>query len=154
MKTAIIIGAGPAGVSAAYQIASKGGGIKPVILEQSDRTGGISATFEFDGCRIDLGPHRFFSKSERVMKFWQDMLPGGGEGNFLAVERLTRIFFLRKFFDYPVKLNFSTMRNLGFMHLILRYRIHDCPDRRRRVLSGGGTPLPSVLLLMDACSYR
>ena len=117
MKTAIIIGAGPAGVSAAYQIAAKGSGIKPVILEQSDRPGGISATFEFDSCRIDLGPHRFFSKSDRVMKFWQSMLPGGKEGNFLSIERLTRIFFLRKFFDYPVKLNFNTMRNLGFMRM-------------------------------------
>lgn len=117
MKTAVIIGAGPAGVSAAYQIAAKGGGIKPVILEQSERPGGISATFEFDGCRIDLGPHRFFSKSDKVMKFWQSMLPGGTEGNFLPVERLTRIFFLRKFFDYPVKLNFNTMRNLGFMRM-------------------------------------
>lgn len=117
MKTAIIIGAGPAGVSAAYQIASSGKDIRTIILEQSDRTGGISATFEFDGCRIDLGPHRFFSKSERVSQFWQKMLPGGEEGNFLTVERLTRIFFLRKFFDYPVKLNFNTMRNLGLIRM-------------------------------------
>lgn len=73
-KTAIIIGAGPAGLSAAYELITKTN-IKPIILEKSNNIGGISRTEVYKGNRIDIGGHRFFSKSEIVMKWWQNILP-------------------------------------------------------------------------------
>ena len=69
MKTAIIIGAGPAGLTAAYELLKRTD-IKPIIFESSDRIGGISTTIEYKGNRIDIGGHRFFSKSDRVMDWW------------------------------------------------------------------------------------
>ena len=73
-KQAIIIGAGPAGLTAAYELLQRTG-IKPIIFEASGDIGGISKTINYKGNRIDLGGHRFFSKSERVMKWWQNILP-------------------------------------------------------------------------------
>ncbi len=115
-KTVIIIGAGPAGLAAAYQLL-KVPGIKPILIEQDSQVGGISKTIEHNGYRIDIGPHRFFSKVDRVNDFWQEILGPkdgeSGEGDFLSVNRLTRIFFLKKFFNYPIKLNYQTLSNLG-----------------------------------------
>jgi len=71
---AVIIGAGPAGLTAAYELLTRTG-IKPIVLEKSDRLGGISCTAIYKGNRIDIGGHRFFSKSERVMEWWLRMLP-------------------------------------------------------------------------------
>jgi len=153
-KTAIIIGAGPAGLTAAYELLDKTD-IKPVIYEMSGYIGGISKTVNYKGNRIDIGGHRFFSKSDRVMKWWQNILPLQGApakddiflgrkipiskeylkreiGNNKPVKikapdpekedkvmlnrgRLSRIFFLRSFFDYPVSLNFNTFSNLGML---------------------------------------
>lgn len=119
MKTAVIAGAGPAGVTAAYEILIKNEDIKPIILEASDKIGGISATYDCDGNLLDLGPHRFFSKSDRVMKFWRDICAESENKNcFLPINRLTRIFFLHKFFDYPVKLNLRTLKNLGLLRSV------------------------------------
>src|SRR5215471_18494954 len=73
-KTAIIIGAGPAGLTAAYELLTRAG-IRPIVLEKSEYMGGISRTVNFKGNRIDIGGHRFFSKSERVMKWWLSMMP-------------------------------------------------------------------------------
>ena len=73
-KKAIIIGAGPAGLTAAYEVLTRTG-IKPVVLEKSDCMGGISRTVNYKGNRIDVGGHRFFSKSDRVMEWWLRMLP-------------------------------------------------------------------------------
>lgn len=73
-KTAIIIGAGPAGLTAAYELVTKTD-IKPIILEMSEDIGGISKTVQFEGNRIDIGGHRFFSKSDRVMEWWQNIMP-------------------------------------------------------------------------------
>ena len=73
-KRAIIIGAGPAGLTAAYELLTRTG-IKPIVLEKSDCMGGISRTVNYKGNRIDLGGHRFFSKSGRVMEWWLRMLP-------------------------------------------------------------------------------
>src|SRR5664280_1018089 len=73
-KTAIIIGAGPAGLTAAYELLDKTD-IKPIIYEKSYDIGGISKTINYKGNRIDIGGHRFFSKSERVMDWWMNILP-------------------------------------------------------------------------------
>ena len=148
-KTAIIIGAGPAGLTAAYELLDKTD-IKPIIYEMSNDIGGIAKTVNYKGNRIDMGGHRFFSKSERVMKWWQKILPlaGGLSKNDLLLDisyqnkkrgvvvqtngpdpekidrvmlvrsRLSRIFFLRKFFDYPISLSKNTMLNLGIVRLI------------------------------------
>jgi protoporphyrinogen oxidase len=146
-ETAIIIGAGPAGLTAAYELLCRTA-IKPIVLEMSSELGGISRTVNYKGNRIDIGGHRFFSKSDRVMKWWQSMMPvqasknnemqllqdAGNNGktplrdlgpdpektdNVLLVRtRLSRIFFLRKFFDYPISLSLNTVMNLGLIRLI------------------------------------
>jgi protoporphyrinogen oxidase len=148
-KTAIIIGAGPAGLTAAYELVMKTD-IKPIILEMSGDIGGISKTVEFEGNRIDIGGHRFFSKSDRVMDWWQNIMPIQGapskdeirlnlqyqgktrsfelpengpdpehaDNVLLIRKRLSRILFLRKFFDYPVSLNKNTLLNLGLIRII------------------------------------
>jgi len=148
-KLAIIIGAGPAGLTAAYELLMKTD-IRPLIIEKSNDIGGISKTINYKGNRIDLGGHRFFSKSDLIMKWWQDILPlqgadskdeilkeisyhkrsasvkllqGGPDPEktdkvLLIRNRLSRIFFLRKFFDYPITLNGKTIVNLGFSRII------------------------------------
>src|SRR5580704_17948906 len=73
-KRAIIIGAGPAGLTAAYEFC-KEGSVEPIVLEKSEYMGGIARTVNYRGNRIDIGGHRFFSKSDRVMNWWQDILP-------------------------------------------------------------------------------
>ena len=148
-KIAVIIGAGPAGLTAAYELVTRTD-IKPVIIEQSNDIGGISKTVVHNGNRMDIGGHRFFSKSDIVMKWWQNILPIQGSDskddilidlNFqrkrsqvkiskggpdpektdkvmLIRQRLSRIFFLRKFFDYPITLNGKTISNLGISRIV------------------------------------
>ncbi|MFC1898065.1 NAD(P)/FAD-dependent oxidoreductase [Candidatus Cloacimonadota bacterium] len=121
-KTALIIGAGPAGLTAAYELL-KHTNIKPVILEATDKIGGISQTVNFKGNRIDIGGHRFFSKSDTVMNWWQNILPiqeDDDERNDILLKRnrLSRILFLRKFFNYPISFNIQTIKNLGFKRLL------------------------------------
>lgn len=148
-KIAIIIGAGPAGLTAAYELVNRTD-IKPIILEKSGDIGGLSKTINYKGNRIDIGGHRFFSKSEIVMKWWQNILPieGASSKNNLIKEiqyqnkrntiiltpngpdpekidkvmlirsRLSRIFFLRKFFEYPITLNKKTISQLGFKRIV------------------------------------
>ncbi len=118
-KTAIIIGAGPAGLTAAFELLDKTD-IKPIIFEQSSDIGGISKTINYKGNRIDIGGHRFFSKSDRVMKFWLDIIPLQSEQEkdddvMLLRRRISRIFFMRKFFDYPISLTIKTVFNLGLL---------------------------------------
>jgi len=96
-RRALIIGAGPAGLTAAYELATRTD-IVPLVLERSSHMGGISRTVEYRGNRIDVGGHRFFSKSDRVM---------------LLRERRSRIYYLRQFFDYPISLTPETLRKLG-----------------------------------------
>src|SRR6266567_8661108 len=74
MKKAVIIGAGPAGLTAAYELLTRTD-IMPIVLERSAYMGGISRTVNYKGNRIDIGGHRFFSKSDRVMEWWLKMLP-------------------------------------------------------------------------------
>jgi protoporphyrinogen oxidase len=142
-KRAIIIGAGPAGLTAAHELLERTD-VEPVVLEQDDIVGGISRTVHHNGNRIDIGGHRFFSKSRRVMDWWLRMLPlqktGGGQSSFtiqyqnksrevaaaddgpdpeiedsvmLVRSRKSRIYFNRRFFDYPLSLNAQTLTNLG-----------------------------------------
>lgn len=122
-KTIIIIGAGPAGLTAALEILEKTDMI-PIILEASDKIGGISRTEVYKGNRIDIGGHRFFSKSDRVMSWWKNILPienrkkSSNPKAMLIRTRLSRIYFLRKFFDYPITLSKKTIFNLGFWRIL------------------------------------
>jgi protoporphyrinogen oxidase len=118
-KTAIIIGAGPAGLTAAFELATRTD-IQPIVLERSAYMGGISRTINYKGNRMDLGGHRFFSKSDRVMEWWLKQLPVelGTESSdrdrvMLVRSRKSRIYSLGKFFDYPVQLTRDTLMNLG-----------------------------------------
>jgi protoporphyrinogen oxidase len=119
-KRAIIIGAGPAGLTAAYELLARTD-IKPVVLEKSEYMGGIARTVNYKGNRIDIGGHRFFSKSDRVMQWWSHMLPSEGpavqpetaDRVMLVRNRKSRIYFLRRFFDYPIRLTLDTLANLG-----------------------------------------
>src|SRR5450759_3891613 len=79
-QRAIIIGAGPAGLTAAYELLTRAG-IQPIVLEKSDALGGIARTVNYKGNRIDIGGHRFFSKSDRVMDWWLKMLPLAAPGD-------------------------------------------------------------------------
>lgn len=142
-RTAIIIGAGPAGLTAAYELLTRSD-IRPVVIEASDRIGGISCTVNYRGNRIDIGGHRFFSKSDRVMNWWfqhlvlqesespvrvnyqgksrevaapQTVEPRQRELVMLVRERKSRIYFLRKFFDYPVSLSPDTIKKLGLIRI-------------------------------------
>ncbi len=148
-KTAIIIGAGPAGLTAAYELVTKTD-IKPIVMEQSSDIGGISKTVNYKGNRMDIGGHRFFSKSDTVMNWWGNIMPtenspsredielaethpffhnskstdkkrvdsGKTDRVMLLRNRVSRIFFLRKFFDYPVTLNIKTLFNLGLVRIV------------------------------------
>src|SRR5882724_24238 len=137
MKTAVIIGAGPAGLTAAYELLTRTK-IKPIVLEKSTAMGGISRTVNYKGNRIDIGGHRFFSKSDRVMNWWLEHLPledasgwqqpityhnmqrdmkdfhnGARPVNkdqvMLVRPRKSRIYYLRKLFDYPIRLSMQTL---------------------------------------------
>ena len=119
-KTAIIIGAGPAGLTAAYELLTRAG-IHPVVLERSSYMGGISRTIQYKGNRMDLGGHRFFSKSDRVMNWWLAQMPIARDDEaertdlrMLLRSRKSRIYFLRRFFEYPVQLTWDTLSKLGF----------------------------------------
>jgi protoporphyrinogen oxidase len=144
VKIAIIIGAGPAGLTAAYELLTRTD-IKPVILEKTGDIGGISKTVNYKGNRIDIGGHRFFSKSDRVMDWWFQFMPLDATAEadvnisyqnrsrklsaagaapldkdkvMLLRRRLSRIYFLRQFFNYPLKLSAGTLRKLGFIRTL------------------------------------
>jgi len=106
-KTALIIGAGPAGLTAAYELL-KHTDIKPVVLEETPFIGGISRTAEYNGNRMDIGGHRFFTKDKLVQQIWDEVYP-----EMLTRQRSSRIYYLRKFFAYPVTLNMQTLKNMG-----------------------------------------
>ena len=133
----IIIGAGPSGLTAGLELIKKGYSV--TILEATDTIGGISQTIHHNDQRIDIGGHRFFSKDERVMQWWNDILPyqgslakddkklgrearvvpGGPDPEqtdevFLIRHRVSRIYYKHKFFDYPVSFKPQTFINMGF----------------------------------------
>ena len=114
MKKIVIIGAGPAGLTAGVEILRKNSQYQVVILEESGFMGGISKTVNCDGNRMDMGGHRFFTKNKRVMDWWKDMLPA----DFLVRKRVSHIYYQKHFFDYPVKMNFTTIKNLGLVTML------------------------------------
>ncbi len=122
-KRYIVIGAGPAGLTAAKSLLAKGCR-NVLVIEQDDVAGGISKTVCHNGNRIDLGGHRFFSKSDEVMQWWQSVLPveqedkPSDEEAFLVRHRLSRILYERKFFAYPVTLSMDTLSKLGGRRLV------------------------------------
>jgi protoporphyrinogen oxidase len=109
----VIAGAGPGGLTAAYQLTKRGS--HPVVLEADDVVGGISRTVERDGWRFDLGGHRFFTKVPEVEELWHEILP---EGDFLRRPRMSRIFYKGKYYDYPLKA-LNALRNLGLRESVL-----------------------------------
>jgi protoporphyrinogen oxidase len=164
-RTAIIAGAGPAGLTAAYELLKRTD-IKPVILEMTDAIGGIAQTYNYNGNRIDIGGHRFFSKNDRVMKWWFNMLPRQGKPaadtalkkhdidyvaesvieylcpecsedgktvkkTFIAPDpekdddvmlhrpRVSRIFYRKNFFPYPIGITLLVARRLGLINTLL-----------------------------------
>jgi protoporphyrinogen oxidase len=104
----VIIGAGPAGLTAAYQLVRLGVG-GAVVLESDDVVGGIARTVERDGWRFDIGGHRFFTKVPEVEALWHEILP---DDDFLVRPRLSRIYYGGKFYDYPLRA-WNALRNLG-----------------------------------------
>jgi len=185
-KKAIIIGAGPAGLTAALEFLRKSD-VQPIVLEASQEIGGISRTIRYKGNRMDIGGHRFFSKSDRVMQWWMELMPPAESGDDVAISyqgqqrtvpvsvdeepplrglgplqvetdnedpvapgevgeeleehhmhtktiasaapttddlvmlirpRKSRIYYLRKFFDYPIKLTGNTIKNLGLVRMV------------------------------------
>jgi protoporphyrinogen oxidase len=141
-KIAVIAGAGPAGLTAAFELLRRSD-TTPIVFEADAQVGGISKTINYRGNRMDLGGHRFFSKSDWVMRWWQEILPvaqgqtkpsgairvryqgqshdlspeviapASSDAVMLVRQRLSRIFYRRRFFDYPLTLNASTVKNLG-----------------------------------------
>lgn len=97
-KKVVIIGAGPAGLTAAYQLCKEG--VKSVVLEKDEVVGGISRTVNYKGYLFDIGGHRFFTKVKAVDDMWREVL---GEKKFLRRSRLSRIYYRKKFFYYPLK---------------------------------------------------
>ncbi len=140
MKKALVIGAGPAGLTAAYELLTKSKDIEVVVFEESDCFGGISKTVEYKGNRMDMGGHRFFSKIPEVNAWWDHMLPMQGAPTYddilldrsmplteggpdpekedrvmLTRHRVSRIYFDSKFYDYPISLKPETFINFGFL---------------------------------------
>lgn len=112
-KNIIIIGAGPAGLTAAYELL-KTKKYNITILEESNIIGGISRTINHNGNRIDIGGHRFFSKIEKVNNWWNEVQ----DEKFLIRNRKSRILYERNFYDYPISLNIDTIKNLGVLRFI------------------------------------
>ncbi len=144
MKKVVIIGAGPAGLTAAYEILKeKNKEFEVTILEETTEFGGISRTVKYNGNRMDIGGHRFFSKDKRVMDFWEELMPIQGTPSFddaklgrekplspngpnpekedtvmLIRTRISRIYYLKKFFDYPISLKLQTFTNMGLIRTL------------------------------------
>ncbi|HEU0131504.1 MAG TPA: NAD(P)/FAD-dependent oxidoreductase [Mycobacteriales bacterium] len=108
----VVIGAGPAGLTAAYQLVKAGA--KPVVLEADDVVGGISRTVERDGWRFDIGGHRFFTKVPEVESLWHEILD---DESFLQRPRMSRIFYRGKLFDYPLKAG-NALKGLGVLEAV------------------------------------
>jgi len=143
VKKALIIGAGPAGLTAAYELLKQSKDIEVIVFEESDYFGGISKTVNYNGNRMDMGGHRFFSKIPEVNAWWDNILPMQGHPTYddillnrtmplskggpdpekedrvmLTRRRVSRIYFDDKFYDYPISLKLETFKNMGFIKTI------------------------------------
>lgn len=143
MKKCVIIGGGPAGLTAGYELLKKSGEYEVIILEKSNVLGGISRTVKHNGNRMDIGGHRFFSKDKNVTDFWAELMPVQGEPSFddkllnrkkpivsggpdpekedrvmLIRRRISRIYYLNKFFDYPISMKPQTFINMGLIRTV------------------------------------
>jgi protoporphyrinogen oxidase len=164
-RIAVIAGAGPAGLTAALELLRRSN-VAPIVFEADSQVGGISKTVNYRGNRMDLGGHRFFSKSDWVMRWWQEILPlapgqleadkavrityqqrsrdlqgakhepSQSDSVMLIRRRLSRIFYRRRYFDYPLKLNARTVHQLGLLETLrigLSYSrarlVHRFPER-------------------------
>jgi protoporphyrinogen oxidase len=123
----VVLGGGPAGLTAAYQLGKRG--VNSLVLEKSGMLGGHARTESYNGYRFDIGGHRFFTKIEQVNEIWREVL--GDE--FRKTQRLSRIYYNDKFFDYPLKL-FNVLKGLGLVNsalMLFSYlyaRIHPYPQ--------------------------
>jgi protoporphyrinogen oxidase len=108
----VVVGAGPAGLTAAYELGKQGH--PAIVLEASDVVGGISRTVERDGWRFDIGGHRFFTKVPEVEALWHEILP---DEEFLLRPRMSRIYYRGKLFDYPLKAG-NALRSLGLLEAV------------------------------------
>jgi protoporphyrinogen oxidase len=106
-----VIGAGPAGITAAYELVK--GGAEVEVFEAGATVGGLSRSFELWGQTVDLGPHRFFSNDLRVNKLWLEVI---GK-DYAMIDRLTRIYYKKKFFNYPLK-PANALKNMGVITAI------------------------------------
>ncbi|MEG0638845.1 MAG: NAD(P)/FAD-dependent oxidoreductase [Clostridia bacterium] len=138
MKHVLMIGAGPAGLTAAYELVKRG--YRVTVLEKSNQIGGISKTVCYGGNRMDIGGHRFFSKDAEVMRWWEEIMPLQGAPSFddkvlgrdmplvkggpdpekedrvmLTRNRVSRIYYGHHFFDYPISLKWETLKTMGFV---------------------------------------
>ena len=163
MKTAIIIGAGPAGLTAAYELLDKTD-IIPIIIESDNQVRGHSKTIDYKGNKIDIGGHRFFSKSQKVINWWLSFLPLEPDFNdqtvkisyhqkdaeylvapqtisdankvMLVRKRKSRVYYHKKLFDYPLQLTIRTLRKLGLIksvRIFLSYFIAKIAPRKPEV---------------------
>lgn len=118
-KRIIIAGAGPAGLTFAYDLLKKSKKYEVIIFEESDSYGGIAKTINYNGNRIDIGGHRFFTKEKVINDLWEEILPISDDTNkdniLLKRKRVSRILFENKFYDYPISLKFETLKNMGFI---------------------------------------
>ena len=143
-KTVLVVGAGPAGLTTAYELLKNANDrFHVIIIEENRQVGGLSKTLFYKGNRIDLGGHRFFSKSAAVNALWEELLPMQGSPSWddlqlgrtiplsakgpdpektdavmLHRDRVSRIYFLRKFFDYPISIKWQTFANMGLARTI------------------------------------
>ncbi len=142
MKKIVIIGGGPAGLTAGYELV-KNKDNEVIILEETNVLGGISQTVRHNGNRMDIGGHRFFSKDDEIMKWWSDLMPLQGSPSYddkvlgrestlaengpnpeeddvvmLARHRVSRIYYKNCFFDYPISMKWETIKNMGFFTTI------------------------------------
>jgi protoporphyrinogen oxidase len=106
-----IIGAGPAGLTAAYRLQQLGADV--TVYEAADTVGGLARSFDLWGQRVDLGPHRFFSSDARVNRLWHEVL----KDDYRMVSRQTRIYYRQRFFDYPLRAG-NVISNLGLRDII------------------------------------
>ncbi len=143
MKRIVIIGGGPAGLTAAYELLKATSEYEIILLEESNTFGGISRTVNHNGNRMDMGGHRFFSKDKSVNDWWENILPLQGAESYddiklnrnislaeggpdpektdevmLVRKRVSRIYFDGKFYDYPISLKWETFKNMGFVNTV------------------------------------